>query len=705
MLSRSAKNILFNRKLPFLTRRFIQNESKIMESLSDLNMKHNITFKNMPLAVLIGPQSTGKSSIVESICNTDNLLPKKMDMATKKPTYFTTIRSEESKYVVNGKNYVNQDDANQEILRLNENSYVNGIHVKVYDSSVYHSSFVDLPGLFYVSSGDKNMPKKVMRMTEDFLKTDNTIPMIVSSATQDPATNQALQLVFEHDRSDDSIGIISKLDLADGQRKDHIMGMLNGDKYQLGHGWTGGVFRNGDEVSAGMSIKEKEELETVFLSTRPYKNCGLNEIKSRLSKIQLERIRDSIPNIISEINDSICKLELSNKAFKDIEKNSKSGFAHRVANILEMLYNQSLDKAIFEKSLKSKFNEEIMKIVTKSDKKFDVNHSKKRIHPSVISKLVCDDIHYNKFDDVNTKELWGYGVISPHVINQNAIHDAWKNDCSLGTTMSTFNFKHDDPLGKKLMTWHNELKGNIADILEGNIIDIIYDITSKSIIEYLVNHPDNRDAMATQFAEYMVNKVGKDVFEDKIRYSIKALVNTQKRPNVNLYELTKQMSKMYSHPTIHIGWFDNSLSSVKNDHMIEIDVYGEAFRDAYMKCMANDLSSDIYRNVAVNLLDEMVIKMIEFAFDLNNKEEIMRQQEQITDKINDLREIRDTLSEFHVDTKKQKKHMIKPVKISPNYMNKPVYEPWQDNDTVEEDTKPVKKRRRRRKSKSAESVE
>ena len=230
-----------------------QNTSELFVALSELN-NYGIKLPSFPAVAVIGPQSSGKSSVIEAICG-KSILPKGMGMVTMKPIHLTTIRSDKTEFKVGTRTVNDEKSARNELERLNMNSYITKIDVTIKDPDVYNSFLVDLPGLFNVSDEDKpDLKKEVKDLNRQYVENPNIIPLIVTSATQDPATNGAIQMIRKYKREHDTFGIITKTDLVEGQSLDNVQGLLSNKNYQLGHGYISVVRRNKKEEERGYWI-------------------------------------------------------------------------------------------------------------------------------------------------------------------------------------------------------------------------------------------------------------------------------------------------------------------------------------------------------------------------------------------------------------------------------------------------------------------
>src|SRR5579871_4724667 len=75
------------------------DSSKLFLAISTLSEEFGIKIKHFPAAVTMGPQSAGKSSVIEALVG-ENILPKQMGIATKKPMTLTLIHHKERRFKV-----------------------------------------------------------------------------------------------------------------------------------------------------------------------------------------------------------------------------------------------------------------------------------------------------------------------------------------------------------------------------------------------------------------------------------------------------------------------------------------------------------------------------------------------------------------------------------------------------------------------------
>lgn len=622
--------------------------SKLFVALSDLN-NYGIKLSNFPVLGVIGPQSSGKSSVLEAICG-KRILPKQMGMATLKPTFLTTIRSNEEKFVIGSKEIKTEEGARDEIERLNLNSHINEIDVRIHSNDVYNSYLVDFPGLFYVSKDDPQLPKKVRKMSEKFLNDINNIPVVVSSAPQDPATNQGIQLLQKYNRENEAMGIITKTDLTHRMNTNIIESMLRGEQYQLGYGYVSIVLRNKQDVDSGMTVAEKLEEEKEFYDSHPnFRPAGVLTMRKMISDIQFERIKDNIPKLLDDIDAKITQLKESENFLERLVNDPNNQLSIRLRMMIEKLVGSSLERAEFEDELKHEFKREIGSLINStfpSEKGYLPVMSDDSVDSGIFAYHSNHKSNPENYKVDSFAELFSYGLISPILANNETITKSFDYEKSLGCSMPMFDLNLNDPMGKQRLQWNKYLRRYFTNLLENdNIQKLVYDITERKILSYIYQDPEGCDELTRQFAEYIIKEIGSEAYESKIRFSITAMINMQKRPKISPYELSRHLAYIYKDQLKFDGSLSESIFSNKNKK-IKVEVYGETWNDAYLRAVSEELAENCYRNVAVNLLDNMVEKLLEMTIDMFNKENAIKEKNKVNDKVKTLKELKEIIADY-----------------------------------------------------------
>ena len=649
MLScRKLTSTKFNKTGMF--RKYATDTSKLFIAISDLEAKYNIKIKSFPRVVVVGLQSSGKSSVIESICG-ESILPKAMKMSTLKPIHITTIRSRERKFKIGDREVLTDIEASQEIERLNNNSHSSKINVIVWSPDVYNSNLIDLPGLFVVASKEHaDLPKKVKDLSISYLSDMNNIPVIVHAAPSDPATDQAIKLVNKCNRDEHTMGIITKIDLLEKQNMNFIEEMLRGDSYGLGHGYCVVSLRSEKDITAGLSINDKIKIEADFFKKHNLYPSGVIQMRQQLSNIQFGEIKGQIPNLISDIDVQIADLKISQSFMYNLINNDQKNLASKLRIMIEKLVGSSIERAEFEEKLKKEFEKIIGKYVrdtiSKDDKNYIPSFSDRYIDSRISSFNSRHKSNPSEYKIDGIKELFSYGLVSPIFIDNKTIETMFNKEIHLATSVPMFDIFIDDPLGKKRAQWNKYLNSYFSKLLnDDNIHKIIHDVTEKLLLDYIYDNPEGYDDLTKKFAEYMIREIGNEAYESKIKYSITATINLEKRPQISIFDILRYVTQMYPHYFTFNGDFFESY--VHENKKIKLEVYSPEWNEAYLKVVCDKLTENSYRNVAVNLLDRMVEKLLELCMDLFNKENAVKEQTKITEKTIKLTQIRNIIASYN----------------------------------------------------------
>lgn len=228
----------------------------------------------LPSIVVIGSQSSGKSSVLEAIVGHE-FLPKGNNMVTRRPIELTLVNtpdspSEYGEFPSLGLGKITDFTQIQKTLTdLNlavpESDIVSDdpIQLNIYSPHVPDLTLIDLPGYIQVTGHDQpeTLKQKINILCEKYIQAPNVI-LAISAADVDMANSTALNASRRVDpRGERTIGVITKMDLIDTQR---AASMLSNKNYALKMGYvgvitrpaSGGLFRR--NASLGNLVTETE---------------------------------------------------------------------------------------------------------------------------------------------------------------------------------------------------------------------------------------------------------------------------------------------------------------------------------------------------------------------------------------------------------------------------------------------------------------
>jgi GTP-binding protein EngB required for normal cell division len=188
---------------------------------------------NLPQIVVVGSQSSGKSSVLENIVGKD-FLPRGSGIVTRRPLVLQlyNISSDgsdkeewgEFNHLPNQKIYdfkKIREEIEKETDRItgkNKGISNKPITLKVFSPHVLNLTLVDLPGITKVPVGDQpvNIEEQIRDMCTEFISNPNSIILAVTAANTDLANSDSLKMArFIDPEGLRTIGVLTKLDLMD----------------------------------------------------------------------------------------------------------------------------------------------------------------------------------------------------------------------------------------------------------------------------------------------------------------------------------------------------------------------------------------------------------------------------------------------------------------------------------------------------------
>lgn len=297
--------------------------NKLQEIVSFSKLKYKI---NLPQIICVGAQSSGKTSIIESIVGKD-FLPKGTGIVTRRPLILQLKYSKDKNdyCIFNHKpNQIITDFsrvADEIIIETNRiagrNKAISDepIILQIFSQNLIDLTLVDLPGLVKVPVGDQpdNIDLLVKKIVLDFISNPNAIILAISPANVDIATSDSLKIAKEVDPYyTRTFGVISKLDLV--ETPETIVDVINNTTYPLKYGYIGVTCRNSKDNFNNKSIESAmQEEEERYKEINEYNSIihllGITKLTNRLSEILTSKIKTAIPSIKENLSDIIYKKE------------------------------------------------------------------------------------------------------------------------------------------------------------------------------------------------------------------------------------------------------------------------------------------------------------------------------------------------------------------------------------------------------------
>ncbi|XP_044534708.1 dynamin-1-like protein isoform X8 [Gracilinanus agilis] len=303
----------------------------VINKLQDVFNTVGADIIQLPQIVVVGTQSSGKSSVLESLVGRD-LLPRGTGVVTRRPLILQLVHvSQEDRGKASGdengiqaeewgkflhtknKLYTDFDEIRQEIE--NETERISGsnkgvspepIHLKIFSPNVVNLTLVDLPGMTKVPVGDqpKDIELQIRELILRFISNPNSIILAVTAANTDMATSEALKISREVDPDGRrTLAVITKLDLMDAGTD--AMDVLMGRVIPVKLGIIGVVNRSQLDINNKKSVSDSIRDEYAFLQKKYPSLANRNGTKylaRTLNRLLMHHIRDCLPELKTRIN-------------------------------------------------------------------------------------------------------------------------------------------------------------------------------------------------------------------------------------------------------------------------------------------------------------------------------------------------------------------------------------------------------------------
>jgi len=283
---------------------------------------------DLPQIAVVGSQSAGKSSVLETLVGRD-FLPRGNDIVTRRPLILQLFNIKKSGkknnewgeflHQGNKKNY-DFDEIRNEIERETERVAPQQaiddkpINLRIFSPYVLNLTIIDLPGMTKVAVGNQpsDISAKIRTLLLKFIQKTNCLILAVSPANADLANSDAIQLAREVDpKGNRTLGVLTKIDLMD--KGTNAMDYLTGKVVPLRLGYIGVKNRSQEDIDNGKTIGHAIRDEEKFFTNHPIyrpmsSQLGSRYLGEKLNTILVNHIKRTLPSIKQEIYKQIEKL-------------------------------------------------------------------------------------------------------------------------------------------------------------------------------------------------------------------------------------------------------------------------------------------------------------------------------------------------------------------------------------------------------------
>ncbi|EFN57531.1 hypothetical protein CHLNCDRAFT_34749 [Chlorella variabilis] len=308
--------------------------------------------RQLPKIVVVGGQSSGKSSVLEAVVGRD-FLPRGTGIVTRRPLELqleTAADPNAREYGefghMAGQKFYDFEEIRKEIeAETMRHTQKRGtivspvpITLRIVSPQLPALSMVDMPGLTKVpiDGQPKSIVQELENMARDYVKHENVIILAVTPANADLATSDALRLAREVDPTGErTIGVLTKIDIMDPGT--NCRDVLEGHSYGLRNGWIGVVNRGQADINSRMSMRDARAKELEYFQKKSdyqgLRNVGTGHLSTELSEKLISSVRRQLPNISGFVNKSIMDLQKELEAMGGPAANSRGEMIHLVLTL------------------------------------------------------------------------------------------------------------------------------------------------------------------------------------------------------------------------------------------------------------------------------------------------------------------------------------------------------------------------------------
>ncbi|CAF0979841.1 unnamed protein product [Adineta steineri] len=285
---------------------------------------------DLPAIVVIGEQSSGKSSVLEALSGIP--LPRGGQHMTTKcplelrmrrsPTWHATLScsgrlirdniptaNEISQYINQEQNRLtfNRDQISKQVLSLD-----------IQAPYLPNLTLIDLPGIIQVTSKqqDSESVNMIEELIQEYLDKPSTIILAIIQACNDIETSAAIKYakMFDPD-GERTIGVLTKLDLVDRGVEQKLLDVFDNKRIPLKHGYLMVKCRTQEDIDNNIELSEALRKEEQFFSKSqkfhsvPAERRGCPSLARFLTRELVRSIKQALPRLITDLRTKINNVE------------------------------------------------------------------------------------------------------------------------------------------------------------------------------------------------------------------------------------------------------------------------------------------------------------------------------------------------------------------------------------------------------------
>ncbi|KAL8922583.1 MAG: hypothetical protein Q9208_005087 [Pyrenodesmia sp. 3 TL-2023] len=330
-------------------------EPRLLETIDKLVELHIGDTVSLPQLLVVGDQSSGKSSVLEGV--TGLPFPRNSVLCTRFATQITFRRNQSSNInvsIIPSKD-ASQEDAErlkkwrksgltsldrEEFARIftevhqvmdirGEGSSANKsfsddvLKIEVSGPDQQHLSVIDVPGIFRkVTEGvtTKDDIANVRAMVQRYMDNPRSVILAVISANVDIANQEILDMAQRYDPDGQrTLGVLTKPDLVDRGAEGPVLALVQGTAHKLTLGWSMVKNPSQEDLDFGEAFDRHASEKTFFKTKAPWSTLdgdrvGIRSLRLRLVDLLTAIVRKEFGHVRADVNQSLKAYEKTLKA-------------------------------------------------------------------------------------------------------------------------------------------------------------------------------------------------------------------------------------------------------------------------------------------------------------------------------------------------------------------------------------------------------
>ncbi|KAF2141514.1 uncharacterized protein K452DRAFT_228544 [Aplosporella prunicola CBS 121167] len=353
-----------------------------LEKIDELYALRLDRYVSLPQLVVVGDQSSGKSSVLEGL--TALPFPRDSGLCTRFPTQIVFKRSPEQKVDIS---IIQSDEASQlkkpiplfETTNLddfNEDKYLkilsiasqkmgisgcasggssfsdDTLKIELSGPRYEHFSVIDLPGIFRKPTPGQTTKEDialVRQMIDKRIRNPRSIILAVIPANVDIATQEIIQMAEDVDpRNQRTLGVLTKPDLVDKGAEHSVLDLINGKKSRNSLGYT--VVCNRSQSRQKSSLEDRNTEERAFFESSPWCSApkdrtGISALQKRLDKLLVEVTRQNFRAVTTDVYRKIqeCERQLEQLGSARQSAEEQRAYLTRISSAFQVIATKSVD--------------------------------------------------------------------------------------------------------------------------------------------------------------------------------------------------------------------------------------------------------------------------------------------------------------------------------------------------------------------------